>query len=103
LIRKGDRTVAPLLPNSENFKTFPNVHSSSSIITMIKLRRIGWAGHVTRIGEKSNVYRSLVGRPEGKRSLGRPRRRLEDSIKMDIRDTVWNGMDWIDLAQDMDQ
>jgi hypothetical protein len=54
-------------------------------------------------GEKSNAYRILVGKPEGKGPLGRPRRRWEDNIKMDLRDIRWGGMDWIDLAQDRDQ
>jgi hypothetical protein len=54
-------------------------------------------------GEKRNAYRILVGKPEGKRPLGRPRRRLVDNIKMDLREIGWDGMDWIDLAQDKDQ
>jgi hypothetical protein len=52
-----------------------NLHSSPSVVTMIKSRRMRWAGHVARIGEKRNAYRILVGKPEGKRPLGRPRRR----------------------------
>jgi hypothetical protein len=55
------------------------------------------------MGEKSNAYRILVGKPEGKRSLGRTRRRWVDNIKMDLREIEWDGMDWIDLAQDRDQ
>jgi hypothetical protein len=54
-------------------------------------------------GEERNAYRILVGKPDGKKSLGRPRRRWEDSIKMDLREIGWGGMDWIDLAQDRDQ
>jgi hypothetical protein len=61
------------------------------------------AGHVARIGGKRNSGRILVGKPEGKRPLGRPRPRWVDNIKMDLRDIEWDGMDWIDLAQDMDQ
>jgi hypothetical protein len=55
------------------------------------------------MGEKRNVYRILVGKPEGKRPLGRPRRRWVDNIEMDLRDIGWDGVDWIDLAQDRDQ
>jgi hypothetical protein len=70
---------------------------------MNKSRRMGWAGHVARLGEKRNAYRILVGKPEGKRPLGRTKRRWVDNIKMDLRDTEWGDMDWIDLAQDRDQ
>jgi hypothetical protein len=65
---------------------------------MIKSRRMRWAGHVARMGEKRIAYRILVGNPEGKRPLGRPRRRWVDNIKMGLRGTGWDGMDWIDLA-----
>jgi hypothetical protein len=54
-------------------------------------------------GEKMNAYRILVGKPEGKRPLGRPRRKWEDNIRMDLREIGWSGMDWIDLAQGRDQ
>jgi hypothetical protein len=70
---------------------------------MIKSRRMRWAGHVARMGEKRNAYRILVGKPEGKRPLGRPRRRWMDNIKIDIREIRWDGMDWIDVAQNRDQ
>jgi hypothetical protein len=60
------------------------------------------AGHVARKGEKRNAYRILVGKLEGKRSLGRPRHGWEDNIRMDLREIGWGGMDWIDLAQDRD-
>ena len=55
-----------------------------------------WAGHVARMGERRGVYRCLVGTPEGKRPLGRPRRRWEDNIKMDLQEMGCGGMDWID-------
>jgi hypothetical protein len=70
---------------------------------MIKSGTIRYTGHVARMGEKSNAYMVLVGKPEIKILIGRPKRRWEDNIKMDLRDTGWGGMDWIDLAQDMDQ
>jgi hypothetical protein len=70
---------------------------------MIKSRRMRWARHVARMGEKTNAYRILVGKPEGKRPLGRPRRRWVDNIKMDLREIGWDGMDCIDLSQDRDQ
>jgi hypothetical protein len=79
-----------------------NLYSSPSIIRMIKSRRI-WAGHVTRMGEKGNAYRILVGKPEGKRPLGRPRRRWVNNIKVDLREIEWDDMDWIDLAQGRNQ
>jgi hypothetical protein len=80
-----------------------NLYSSPNIIRMIKSRRIRWAGHVARMGETRNVYRILVGKPEGKRPLGRPRRRWLDNIKMDLGEIGWDDRDWICLAQDRDQ
>jgi hypothetical protein len=62
------------------------LYSSPNIITMMKSRRMRWAGHVTRMGEKRNAYKILIGKPEGKRSLGRQRRRWVDNIKMDLRE-----------------
>jgi hypothetical protein len=73
------------------------------MIIMIKRRRMRWAGHVAQMGAKRNAYRILVGKPEGKRSLGRPRCKWVDSIKVELREIGWDGMDWIDLAQDRDQ
>jgi hypothetical protein len=70
---------------------------------MIKSRTMGWAGYVERMGEKRNLYRILVGKPEEKRPLGRPRRRWVDNMKMDLKDMGWGVMDWIYLAQDIDQ
>jgi hypothetical protein len=74
-----------------------------SIIRMIKSRSMKWAGHVARMWENKNAYRILVANPEGKRPLGKPRRRWVDNIKMDLREIGWDGGDWIDLAQDRDQ
>ncbi|KAJ4444834.1 hypothetical protein ANN_06631 [Periplaneta americana] len=79
------------------------LYSSPDIIRNIKSRHLRWAGHVARMGESRNAYRVLVGRPEGKRPLGRPRRRWEDNIKMDLREVGYDGRDWINLAQDRDQ
>jgi hypothetical protein len=70
---------------------------------MIKSRRMRWAGHVARVGEKRNAYSILVENPEGKKPLGRPRRIRVDNIKMDLTEIGWDDMDWIDLAQDRDQ
>ena len=62
-----------------------------------------WAGHVARTGERRAVYRVLVGKPEGKRPFGRPRRRWEDNVKMDLQEVGCGCMDWIELAQDRDR
>jgi hypothetical protein len=67
---------------------------------VIKSRRMRWAGHVACMGEGRGVYKILVGRPEGKRHLGRSRHRWEDNIKMDLREIGTNGANWIQLAQD---
>jgi hypothetical protein len=80
-----------------------NFHSSPNIIRMIKSRRMRWAGHLARIVEKRNACRILVGKPEEKRPLGRPRHRWVDNIKMDLREIGWDFMDWINMAQDRDQ
>jgi len=69
---------------------------------VIKQRRIRWARHVARIWERSGVYRVLVGKPEGKKPLGRPRRRWEENIKMDLQEVGCESMDWIELTQDKD-
>ncbi|KAJ4431656.1 hypothetical protein ANN_20255 [Periplaneta americana] len=76
------------------------LYSSPNIIRNLKSRRLRWAGHVARMGESRNAYRVLVGRPEGKRPLGRPRRRWEDNIKMNLREVGCDDRDWINLAQD---
>ncbi|KAJ4448791.1 hypothetical protein ANN_00182 [Periplaneta americana] len=79
------------------------LYCSPDIIRNIKSRRLRWAGHVACMGESRNAYRVLVGRPEGKRPLGRPRRRWEDNIKMDLREVGYDDRDWINLAQDRDR
>jgi hypothetical protein len=68
---------------------------------MIKSRSLRWAGHVARMGETRNAYRILVRNPEGKRPLGRPRRRWLNYIKMDLRETGYDGMGWIDLVMNL--
>jgi hypothetical protein len=77
-----------------------DLYSLPSIIRIIKLRRMRWTGHVARIREKRNAYRLLVGNPEGKRPLGRPKRRWVNNIRMDVREVGWGDVDWIGLAQD---
>jgi hypothetical protein len=70
-----------------------------TLIRIIKSRRMRWAGHVGRMGEKRNAYRLLVGKPDGKRPLGRPRRRWVDNIRMDLGEVGWSDVNWIGLAQ----
>jgi hypothetical protein len=79
------------------------LYSSPSIVRVIKAKRMRWARHVARMGEVRDAYNILVGRLEGRRPLGRPRRRWEDNIKMDLREIGFGGVDWIDLAQDRDR
>jgi hypothetical protein len=75
-------------------------YSLPNIVRVVKSRRMRWAGHVARMGKERGVHRVLVGKPEGKRSLRRPRRRWEDNIKMDLQEVVGGRGDWIKLAQD---
>jgi hypothetical protein len=77
-----------------------SLYSSPNIVRAIVSRRMRWAGHVARMGKGRGVYRVLVGRLEGKRPLGRPRRRWEYNIKMDLREIGIDGTNWIQLAQD---
>jgi hypothetical protein len=76
-----------------------DLYSSPSVIRIIKSWRMRLAGHVTRMGEKRNVYRLLVGKPEGNRPLGRPRSRWVDNIRMDLGEVGWGDLDWIGLAK----
>jgi hypothetical protein len=82
---------------------FHNWYSSPDIIRQVKSRRMRWAGHVARRGEERKAYTVLVGKPEGKRPLGRPRHRWEDGIRMDLGEIGLGGVDWIRLAQDRDR
>jgi hypothetical protein len=79
-----------------------NLYSSPNIIRQMKAKRMWLAGHVARKGEDRKVYRVLVGKPEGKRPLLRPRRRWEDGIKMDLKGFGWRGVECIYLAHDKD-
>ena len=80
-----------------------DLYSSPNIVRVIKWRRMRWAGHMARMGEGSGVYRVLVGKPEGRRLLGRPRRRWVDNIRMDLQEVGCGYMDWIGLAQNRDR
>ena len=74
-----------------------------NIVRVVKSRRMRWAGHVVCMGEGRGVHRILIGKPEGKRPLGRPRRRWEDNIKMDLQEVGGDCGDWMELAQDRDR
>ena len=80
-----------------------DLYCSPNIVRVIKWRRMRWAGHVARMGEERGVYRFLVGKPEGKRPLGRHRHRWVDDIRMDLQDVGCEFIDWIGLAQDRDR
>ena len=80
-----------------------DLYSLPYIVRVVKSRRMRWAGHVARMGQERGVHRVLVGKPEGKRPLGRPRRRWEDNIKMDLQEVGGGCEDWIELAQDRDR
>jgi hypothetical protein len=88
------KNCLPVISTDIIFKCLPD------IIRQVTSRRMRWAGHVERMGEERNVYKVLVGKPEGKRLLGRPRRRWEDGIRMDLREIGLGGVNWIRLAQD---
>jgi hypothetical protein len=79
------------------------LYSFPNIIRQIKSWRMRWAGHVVRMGEERNVYKVLVGKPEGKTPPGRPRHIWEDGIRMDLRETDQGSVEWIQLAQDRDR
>jgi len=80
-----------------------DLYCSPNSVRVIKSRRMRWAGHVARMGEERGLYRVFVGKPEGRRPLGRPGRRWEDNIRMDLQEVGCGYMDWIGLAQDRDR
>jgi hypothetical protein len=80
-----------------------DLYSSPSIIRIIKEMGMRWAGHVARMWAKRNAYRLLVGKPEGRRPIGRPRHRWFDNIRMNLVEVGWGDVDWIGLAQDRDR
>jgi len=98
--RKDELTVDGRKLHNEELH---DLYSSPNIVRVIKSRRMRWAGHVARMGARRGLYRVLVGKPEGKRPLGRPRHRWKDNIKMDLQEMGCGSMDWIELAQDRDR
>jgi hypothetical protein len=92
-----------MAPTARNKNEGLTVVKDTDIIRQVKSRRMRWAGHVARMVEERKVYKVLVGKPEGKRPLERPRRRWEDGIRMDLREIGLGVVDWIRLAQDRDR
>jgi hypothetical protein len=80
-----------------------NQSTRRNVARVIKTKRMRWAGHVARMGEVRGAYNILIGRPEGRRPLRRPRRRWEDNIKMNLREIGFGDVDWIHWAQDRDR
>ena len=80
-----------------------DLYSSPNIVWVVKSRRMRWAGHVARMGKDRGMHRVLVGKPEGKRPLGRPRHRWEDNIKMNLQEVGGCRGGWMELAQDRDR
>ena len=87
----------------QNNEELNDLYCSPNIVRVIKSRRMRWAGHVARMGEERWLYRFLVGKPEGRRPLGRPRRRCVVNIRMDPQEVGCGYVDWIGLAQDRDR
>ena len=86
-----------------NNEELNDLYSSPNIVRVIKSRRMRWAGHVACMEEGRGMHKVLVGKPEGKRPMGRPRRRSEDNIKMDLQEVGRGCGDWMELAQDRDR
>jgi hypothetical protein len=86
----------------QNREELNDLYYTPNIIPTIKSKRMRWAERIVRMGERRVIYRVLVGKPEGKRPLGRPRRKWEDDIKMDLQEVGWRDMNWIDLTKNRD-
>jgi hypothetical protein len=99
-LKRGEVTVEWIKLHNEELN---GLYVLSNIVRVIKSRRLRWAGHVARMEEGRGVYRFLVGKPEGKRPLGRPRRRWEDNVNMDLQEVGCRYEDWIGLAEDRDR
>jgi len=80
-----------------------DLYSSPNFVRLAKWRRMGWVGRAARMAERRGVFRVLVGKPEGKNPIGRPRLRWEDNIKIHLQEVECGSMDWIELAQDRDR
>ena len=104
-MRRTNFDIAPLSLHRRKLRSeeLNDLYSSPNIVRVIKWRRMRWAGHVARMGEGRGVHRVLVGKPEGKRPLGRPRRRWEDNIKMDLQEVGRSCGNWLELSQDTDR
>ena len=89
--------------SSSSSSSLSDLYSLPNIVRVVKSRRMRWAGDVACMGEGRGVHRVLVGKPEGKKPLGRPRRRWEDNIKMDLQEVGGGCEDWMELAQDRDR
>jgi hypothetical protein len=85
------------------YEELNDVYCLPNIVRAIKSIKMRWAGHVARMWEGRGVYRVLVGKPEGKRPLGRPRRRWENNIEMNLKEVGCGSMDWIELSEDRDR
>jgi len=86
-----------------HIKELNDLYCPPNIVRAIKSRRTRWAGHVAHMGQSRGVYRALVGKPDGKRPLGRPRPRWEGNIKIDLQELECRGMEWIELAEESDR
>jgi hypothetical protein len=100
-LRESDKRLKKMYGHNEELN---DLYSLPNTVRVVKSRRMRWAGHVVRMGEDKVVHRVLVGKPEGKRPLGRPRRRWEDNIKMDFQEVegevVGTGWSWLRIGTD---